>query len=130
MEASHWNVKEIPEGMTGFVYQITNCKTGKKYIGKKLYYSTRHLKPLKGKKRRRKVVTESDWKTYCSSSDIVKKDIEVFGKENFLFEILKSFKNKSYLNYHEIELQVKNDVLRNDQWYNANILCKFYKHKV
>jgi len=57
---------EIPEGYAAFVYLITNKKTNKKYIGKKLFYFSRS-KTVKGKKKRTKV--ESDWKDYWSSSE-------------------------------------------------------------
>ena len=42
----------------GFVYLITNLKTGKKYIGKKFFYSSK-TKVVKGKKKKHKV--SSDW---------------------------------------------------------------------
>ena len=38
----------------GFVYCITNTTTGKKYIGKKFFYSSK-TKQVKGKKKRFKV---------------------------------------------------------------------------
>ena len=46
----------------GFVYLITDLTTNRKYVGKKLFWNTRKLKPLKGKSRRRKQVVESDMK--------------------------------------------------------------------
>ena len=49
----------------GFVYEITNIQTGKKYIGKKFFYSQK-TKIVKGKKKRHKI--ESDWKTYHGSN--------------------------------------------------------------
>ena len=48
----------------GFVYIITDLSNNKKYIGKKNFWSTRRLPPLKGKSRRRTVKKESDWKDY------------------------------------------------------------------
>jgi hypothetical protein len=56
----------------GFVYQITNLTNGKKYIGKKLFYSAK-TKQVKGKKKRYKA--SSDWQTYYGSSDILKQDV-------------------------------------------------------
>ena len=53
----------------GFVYQITNLQNGKKYIGKKWFWSTKKLPPLKGKKRKRTVKKESDWMKYFGSSE-------------------------------------------------------------
>ena len=35
-------VKDIPEGYVGFVYEITNTTTGRKYIGKKWQNSRSH----------------------------------------------------------------------------------------
>ena len=56
----------------GFVYVITYLSNKKRYVGKKLFKSTRRLAPLKGKTRKRKVVKESDWKDYFGSSEEVK----------------------------------------------------------
>ena len=52
----------------GFVYELRDTENDKRYIGKKNLFSTRRLPPLKGQKRKRKVVKESDWKTYYGSS--------------------------------------------------------------
>ena len=60
----------------GFVYLITNIKTGKKYIGKKFFWSKRTLKPLKGKKTKRRVTKESDWKNYYGSCKKLLEDIK------------------------------------------------------
>ena len=47
---------DMIEDYVGFVYIVTMKNTGKKYLGKKLFMSTRRLAPLKGKTRKRKVV--------------------------------------------------------------------------
>ena len=130
MKESHWNILEVPEGCVGFVYLINNTLTNKKYIGKKFYYKKVTKPPLKGKKRKRISHPESNWKIYESSSDYVKADIEEFGKEYFTFEILQSFPNKTMTNYAELELLVKNDVLRSGNWYNGNILGRYFNGKV
>ncbi len=49
-------VDEIPEGYIGFVYLITNLKTGQNYIGKKLTQFKRTKPPLKGKKLKNDIV--------------------------------------------------------------------------
>ena len=67
----------------GFVYLITNKQSGKKYIGRKYFWSFR--KPP-GKKR--KVKQESDWKKYYGSCPELKEDIKKYGKEIFSREIL------------------------------------------
>ena len=80
--------QEIPEGYVGFVYQITNNKTGKKYIGKKLVEFKKSRPPLKGRKNRRRYKVESDWREYYGSSDALTEDVKQLGQENFLREIL------------------------------------------
>ena len=71
-----YNGAEFTEEMIsdnyGFVYLITNTLTGRKYIGKKFFYSSK-TKVVKGKKKKFKV--SSDWKTYYGSSAEVTKDV-------------------------------------------------------
>jgi len=57
-------VEEIADQYIGFVYIITNLTNNKKYIGKKLAKFKKTRPPLKGKKRKRKSLVESDWQTY------------------------------------------------------------------
>ena len=40
---------EVIEDYQGFVYELEELSTGKKYIGKKFFWSKRRLPPLKGK---------------------------------------------------------------------------------
>lgn len=141
---SHWIYKGEPFDPdyddidhAGFVYMITNNITGQKYVGKKVFHARRTLKPLKGKKRRRKVVKESDWRGYCSSSQEVKDDIKKHGKENFTFEILSFHINRTELNYAELKLQFLLDVLEarcedtgEYLFYNRNILTKYYRSEL
>jgi len=116
----------------GFVYRITNLINNKQYIGRKYFYSKRTLPPLAGKTRKRIVISESDWKEYCGSSGDILYDIEQYGKSNFFKEIISLHPNKQETNYHEVKLQFMLDVLQskdkfgNPQYYNKNILTKFY----
>jgi len=92
MDLGHWVLNEgvcIEENSFGFIYEITNTVTGKKYIGKKQCKSKLKRKPLKGKKNKRIEIKESDWKTYTSSSTELNADIEKYGKDKFLFKILR-----------------------------------------
>ena len=73
----------------GFVYCITNKTTGRKYIGRKYFWSFR---TPPGKKRR--VKQESDWKKYYGSCPELKEDIKKYNKENFNREILSLHKAK------------------------------------
>jgi hypothetical protein len=113
----------------GFVYEITNLETGKKYIGKKNFISVRKLPPLKGKTKRRKKVDESDWKEYYSSSEQVKLLVEKKGSKLFKREILKLCESKGSMSYWEAKLQFEKDVLLSDDYYNEFIGCKIHaKH--
>ena len=64
-------ISDIIEGTIKFIYMITNKDTNEFYIGKKSLYSHRTLPPLKGYKRKRKVIKESKWRDYCSSNKSV-----------------------------------------------------------
>ena len=113
----------------GFVYLITNLQNDKKYIGKKWFWSTKKLPPLKGKKRKRTVVKESDWKQYYGSSEEVKLLLEQLGKENFKREILRLCKTKGECTYFEAKFQFDFDVLLRDDYYNEFIGCRIHsKH--
>ena len=117
-------LEEIPENAYGYVYLITNTITGRKYIGKKLFWF-RKTKVLKGKKKRLKV--ESDWKDYWSSSDELKADIERLGINNFSREILHICPNKGLCNYLEAKEQMVRCVLETDQYYNSQVQCRVHR---
>jgi hypothetical protein len=113
----------------GFVYQIRNKTNNMKYIGKKMFKSTRKLKPLKGKKRKRTVIAESDWKTYYGSSEAVKAVLEEKGD---IFEriILKLCDSKGELSYEEARLQFLEEVLLRPDYYNGIINCRINRTHV
>jgi hypothetical protein len=113
----------------GFVYQITNLDNDKKYIGKKWFWSTRKLPPLKGKTRKRTVKKESDWQKYHGSSEEVKLLVEQLGSDNFKRDILRLCKTKGECTYYEAKYQFDFDVLLRDDYYNEFIGCKIHsKH--
>lgn len=120
----------INDGYVGFVYLITNLEDGKKYVGKKLIKSVRKLPPLKGKKRRRTKVSQSDWQEYYGSSEAVKELVESKGPDNFKREILHLCRGKGELSYMELFEQVQRRVLFNDEYYNEFIGCKLHSKHV
>jgi hypothetical protein len=127
-------LKEIPEGYFGFIYIITNLKTGRKYIGKKQFSSYRSKK-VKGKKNRKRFVLESDWKDYWGSCKELLEEIKLIGSDSFKREIIKLCKTRGELTYSEVELQIKSDVLSaldtegRRLYYNSNILSRWFAKK-
>ena len=113
----------------GFVYLITDLSNNKKYVGKKNFWSTRKLPPLKGKTRKRTVKKESDWKDYFGSSEQVKLLVESQGRNNFTREILHLCNSKGAMSYLEAKEQFDREVLFSDEYYNEFIGCKIHaKH--
>ena len=113
----------------GFVYLITNLDNDKMYVGKKWFWSTRKLPPLKGKTRKRRVQKESDWQKYYGSSDEVKLLVEQHGEDNFKREIIRLCKTKGECSYYELVEQVDREVLLRDNYYNEFIGVKIHsKH--
>ena len=51
------------------------------YIGRKYFGTTRRVK-VKGKKRRKVIRKDSNWRDYTGSSKILNSDIEKLGKKN------------------------------------------------
>jgi len=125
-------VETLPEDCAGFVYEITNKLTGRKYIGKKLAkfkrttYKTVKLK--NGNKKRKKIrgTIDSDWQTYYGSSPELSKDIEQLGIENFSREILYYCKTKSECSYIEAREQFARRVLESDDYYNGHIQVRVH----
>jgi hypothetical protein len=122
MDSGHWLLREditIDENTFGFIYLIINTVNNRKYIGKKQCVSRIKRKPLKGKKNNRIDRKESDWKTYTSSSNELNADIEKYGKDKFIFKILRTCDSKWALAYYEIKEQLSEDVLLREDYYNG-----------
>lgn len=129
-------IKSICPEAIGFIYEVT-LSNGMKYVGKKNLFSVRKQKL--GKKelakitdkrlKKYKVVTkESNWKSYYGSSSRVK-DAVKGGLEIINREILAFATSKQSLTYLETKHMFAREVLeRGDEYYNDNILGKFYKN--
>lgn len=99
----------------GFVYCIINKTNGKRYIGRKYFYT----------KRKNEKKKESNWKNYYGSSAILKEDIEKLGSANFERQILSLHKTKGGVNYSEIEEQILRRVIQDESYYNISIAGKY-----
>jgi serine/threonine protein kinase len=121
---------DMIDNHVGFVYIITDKTNSKKYIGKKLFKSTRKLPPLKGKTRRRTKIVETDWQDYFGSSDEVKLLVEENGRDRFLREILHLCKTKGHMGYLELYEQITRDALLRDDYYNGIVQAKIHRSHV
>ena len=108
----------------GFIYRITNTITGHDYIGRKYFKSKRKLKPLKGYKRKRTKIVETDWNDYYGSSKRLLADIEEHGEDNFKREIIELCTTRGNTNYAELVWQVNEEVLLREDSYNGIIAIK------
>lgn len=126
-----YNDKDFTEDMIGdnygFVYLITNLTTGKKYVGKKFFYSMK-TKVLKGKKKRFKVF--SDWQTYYGSNTELQNDVTINGKQLFKREIIHLCKSKGECGYLEAKEQFDRCVLESNDYYNTWIMVRVRKSHI
>ena len=112
----------------GFVYRITNIKTGRQYIGRKYFWKFR---TPRGKKR--KVKSESDWKNYYGSSEELKEEIQQLGRQNFSRVMLSLHKTAGKTNFEETRQLFVNGVLTEQlddgtpRYYNSNILSRYFR---
>jgi hypothetical protein len=105
----------------GFVYIITNLISGKKYVGKKFFYSSK-TKVVKGKKKRYK--TFSDWQTYYGSNTELQNDVRIHGESSFSREIIHLCKTKGVCGYLEAKEQFDRGVLESNDYYNTWIMVR------
>jgi hypothetical protein len=101
------------------IYKTTNLVTGISYIGKCQLWSKITKPPLKGKKRKRKIIKISDYLNYYGSSEQLKKDLELYGKENFTREVLDIASCKWESAILELLWQIHYNVITSDEFYNG-----------
>lgn len=115
----------------GFVYELIDTMTGKRYIGKKFFWSKRKVP---GK--RKKCIKESDWRNYYSSNDEIKKLVKEYGGQRFKRKIISLHELERDVNYMEVKMQYLLGVLEKvDEngeplYYNKNISGKHHFHLV
>jgi flagellar basal body-associated protein FliL len=116
---------EIPPNVNGqspigFVYLIYNPQSNKKYIGKKLFYSS---KTIQKNNKKRKIKVQSDWQTYNGSNQSLLQDIQNHSPA-LKKEILYLCYSKSQCSYLEAKEQFQRNVILNDEYYNDWISVK------
>lgn len=116
--------EEILNKYVGFVYLITEKETGMKYIGKKLFHRSKTLQPTKTRKRKKRILVESDWKDYFGSSKVVQDRLAEIGPEGYHREILHLCESKGDCSYMEAKEQFERDVLLREDYYNGIIQCR------
>lgn len=125
--------EELAERYFGFVYLITHKDTGKFYIGKKQFHSSRKMTPKELRecddRRRKRTRKQSNWRTYNSSSIELESDIKAYGEDAFYFEILYLAPDAINLTYYELKYQFHYDVLIRES-YNKTIHGTFYKGRI
>jgi hypothetical protein len=133
------DISKFPTDTVAFIYKISRISDGKFYIGKKSLYSER-TKSLtkkelseqtdKRKSKKKKVVSESDWKTYYGSDLLLKEDVKSLGREAFKREIIYLCKTKKQATYQEVRHQILLGCLESDNCYNGQVLGKFWKKDI
>jgi hypothetical protein len=131
-----WYFKEEPfieadKKWSGFVYNITDLTNGKKYIGKKFFW-TKPKNPKTGKRE----LKESNWRIYYGSNVILKQFVKDKGFMNFRRDIVSIHTLLRDVNYMEMKLQYALGVLEQvgeDEemiYMNGNIAGKHWSHLV
>ena len=132
MDLGHWITSvDTATGVTpyGFIYKIICTANSRSYIGKKQCKTIFKRKPLKGKRNKRHEERDTDWKIYTSSSRELNEDIILFGKDKFIFEILRFCNSKFEMSYFEAKLQFEEEVLLRDDYYNGIINLRIGRPK-
>jgi hypothetical protein len=129
-------LNDMPKGTIGFIYKITNGKTGEYYIGKKNVLSTRKRKFGKKEialltdkrlKTYEMVISESDWKSYRSSNKHVQEWFKDKENDQLELRILRFCSSTKSLTYYELQEQFSHDVLGDKRALNDNLLGKFFR---
>lgn len=128
-----FNEEEVPEQAIGFIYIITNIKSNRKYIGRKLLTKAGVKKKInlsEIKRQKKPARTSSNWKNYYGSCEDLTADLKLIGKEYFKREIIQFAYTQATLNYLEAKYQFLYGVLETNDFYNANINCNPYKRNI
>lgn len=122
------SLEDIPEGAYGFIYRAHHLPSNRYYIGKKVLEFHRTLPPLKGEKKKRKVVKESDWKDYYGSHKEIKEIVKEGRQEEFSREILLFVFSKKLLTYYETKYLFLEGVIEpGSKYINDNVEARYFR---
>jgi hypothetical protein len=127
-EGTEFGEDQDVSSYVGFIYKLTNLETGKKYIGKKTFWTpkvSQKKNKQTGKVKKTRTKVPSDWREYVSSNDEIK--AEAASGVQFKKEILHLCKSKAEMTYYETKFQFEFDVLLSDDYYNGWIMCRVRK---
>jgi len=97
---------------TGFVYEVVEQKTDKRYFGIKKFWKVVKYKPLKGRTNKRHITKETDWKNYMTSSPVMQEKLKS-DRKNYKMYIKKLCKSvtemKAWEAYYQLEYYVNNE---------------------
>lgn len=129
-------LRDMPEGTIGFIYKITNGKTGQYYIGKKNVatirkrnFGKKEIAALTDKRMKRyeMIIKESDWKDYRSSNKTVQSWFSDAENDQLELRILRFCQSSKSLTYYELQEQFSHNVLADSNALNDNLLGKFFR---
>ena len=131
------SLKDMPEGVLGFIYRIENKTTGKYYIGRKTVAGNKKKKltakekllPENNRKGFKIEYCESSgWKSYCGSNLILKQEVKD-GHEIEKFILTYCF-TKAQITMEETREIICGGALEDINSYNSWVKCIIYKQHI
>ena len=107
----HWDFPEQMGNGVGFIYVMFDTILNRAYLGKKLYRSNSVAK--RGK--------ESDWRSYVSSSNLLKEILKERPLSEFEFICIEQYQTKGTLSYAETWSLCYVEAPTSVSWYNTLI---------
>lgn len=108
----------------GFVYEIKNLASGRKYIGRK-YFTQAGTKQVNGK--RKKIRKTSNWENYWGSNKKLIEEMDKVGRQIYQRTIIHLCYSRSECSYWETYEIFKSHALIGNDYYNDWVSCKIRK---
>ena len=128
LQYGHWNIELCgefdPNNYVAFVYAV-HLKNGSKYIGVKRFFARINKPPSEFKRGPQKKLTEHKWRSYNTSSSILKEVVEEDIENRY---ILGCFTKWGTALMAEFIWQLELDVCRRDDYLNFQMGGHFTKN--